>query len=104
MLANSVPRDAIIRITIPAQIEIGDSKNVTETCEASENLNKTSIACQLEELNGGVHLLTVRNAIPWKGLSGKQEFELKIGTGMFTPLSMKTSDSFKVNITDAMGN
>jgi len=62
------------------------------------------LTCQLEELNDGVHLLTVRDAIPDGGLSGKQVFELNIGSGMYTPLSMKTSDSFMVNITDAAGH
>ena len=32
------------------------------------------------------------------------EFELTIERGLFTPLSMKTSDSFKVIITDSQGH
>ena len=34
------------------------------------------------------------------GLAKQQEISLTIQEGMYTPLSMKTSDSFEVSITD----
>ncbi len=58
--------------------------------------------CELEELPDNEHLLTVRGAFP-EALAGKQFLEFSIKEGLYTPLSMKTSDTFKVNITDAEG-
>ena len=99
-LANKVPFGGIILVYIPPQIEVGDAADVVTSCKASENLMAT-LSCELVTEADGWHLLTVRDAFPLAGLAKDQVFDLTIGSGMYTPLSMKTSDSFKVIITDS---
>ena len=99
-LANFVPRDAIVRVTIPPQVEVRDIEEVANSCKAIKNL-KDSLKCELIRAPDDSHILTVREAFHDIGLARNKEFELQIEKGLFTPLSMKTSDSFIVIITDA---
>ena len=46
------------------------------------------------------HELWVRGAIPEEGLSDNQTFVLHIKSGLFTPLSVKTTSTFTVVIYD----
>ena len=57
--------------------------------------------CELEELDGGWHKLTVTDAFGPEGLDRYQEFILEIDNGLLTPISVESSDTFKVRITDA---
>ena len=50
------------------------------------------------------HQLTVLNAFPESGLSRQQMFAIALHQGMYTPLSMKTTESFQVVITDKDGH
>lgn len=47
------------------------------------------------------HELWARGAFPELGLSRDQEFELQIKSGLFTPISVKTSQTFQVTIYDS---
>ena len=47
------------------------------------------------------HQLIVKNAFGKDGLPREQDFILKIGKGLITPISKETSDTFKVIITDS---
>ena len=82
-------------------IEISDTEKVTKSCKATKNLENTLRCTIAASATDGSHLLTVTNAFPSAGLSKDQEFKLTIADGMYTPLSMKTSDSFHVLVTDA---
>jgi len=92
-LANFVPRNAVIEVTIPPQIEVRNAEAVTSSCVAIKNLKDTLI-CTLQRHADNSHVLTVREAFHDLGLSRNKNFVLQIGKGLFTPLSMKTSDSF----------
>ena len=48
--------------------------------------------------------MTVRNAFPPDGLDRDDELKLQLLTGLYTPLSMKTSDTFAMVITDKDGH
>lgn len=66
-LANFVPSDAIINISIPPQVEVSDFALVVESCKGQKNL-LNSLKCELTALEDGWHLLRVTDAFPVKGL------------------------------------
>lgn len=45
--------------------------------------------------------MTVTEAFPDQGLSRLNQFSIKIEEGLITPLSVRSSESFRVVITDA---
>lgn len=66
---------------------------------------RDSFVCELlpitkdGEIQG--HELWARGAFPEFGLSRNQEFELQVKSGLFTPLSVKTTETFQVTIYDS---
>ena len=58
------------------------------------------MVCELTELDDGWHKLTVTDAFPVEGLNRDKEITLEIHKGLLTPISVKTSETFKVLITD----
>lgn len=100
-LASSVPGGAIIHVEIPPQVLVLDEDAVEESCDSSENLVASTMKCQFEELDDGWHKLTVTDAFGLEGLDRYQEFILEIHRGLLTPISVKSSDTFKVRITDS---
>ena len=67
-LANFVPKDAIMYITIPPQIEVKDPAEVVNSCTADKNLLVT-LNCELALQADGYYLLTVTNVFPEDGLA-----------------------------------
>ena len=67
-MANFVPTDAVMYITIPPQIEVKDPVEVVNSCTADKNLLVT-LDCELTLQADGYYLLTVRNAFPEDGLA-----------------------------------
>ena len=52
----------------------------------------------------GRSIMTIRNAIPERGLDKQKTFSIVIGEGLRTPVSVKTSHTFLVTITDGEGH
>lgn len=102
-LANNVPFDAIMHLNIPKQIEVSDVAVVEKSCTAYKNL-MPSLKCKLIAQSDGTHQLTITDAFPILGLDREDEFKLQITEGLYTPLSMKTSDTFQMVITDKDGH
>ena len=101
-LATNVNSDAILFINIPPEIEIFDPEKVVESCKSAKSLDR-NLACELEILpanNRGMSRLTVRNAIPERGLTRFTQFVLQITEGLKTPISVQTSRTFRTKITD----
>jgi len=68
-LANSVPRDAIMYITIPSQIEIRSISDVENSCAGAVNL-QSGLTCKLEVLPNDEGLkMTVTDAFMPNGLN-----------------------------------
>lgn len=101
-LANNVKKGAIIHVTIPKQVEVIDPTVVVKSCQAQKNLQPT-LYCELSQNEDLSHQLTVRDAFGKNGLSKEFSFSLKIGAGLLTPISKKTSETFVVVITDEFG-
>lgn len=69
-----MPSDAIIFVTIPPQVEVGDVQKVQDSCGSSLNLREKfdCIISPIVDKNGektGGHMLEATGAIPDSGLS-----------------------------------
>ena len=77
---------------------------MVSTCIDGLNL-RDDFTCQLLPIEDqGIiqgHELWVYGAFPENGLSRNQEFSLMVKSGLYTPLSMKTTDTFQVIIYDS---
>ena len=58
------------------------------------------MVCELTDLDDGWHKLTVTDGIGLEGLDVNDEFIVEIHRGLLTPISVKTSETFKIHITD----
>ena len=104
VLNNNVPSDAILQIRVPPELEVKDIATVEGSCAPERNLQEALTCTLVKNDSDDSHQLTVLNAFPEAGLSRQQLFAIAIHSGMYTPLSMKTTESFHVVITDKDGN
>ena len=93
---NTIPSDAIIGIVLPSQIEIADKATAENSCTSGFNL-AAEIRCEVEpiEKDGVVvsHKLWAYDAFSDGGLLRDDEFEFKVLAGIYTSISMQTSES-----------
>ena len=61
-----------------------------------------TLECDLSLRPDGLWRLEITNAVPPGGLSATETFALEVRRGLLTPISLRTSDSFVVTITDLM--
>jgi hypothetical protein len=101
--ANSVPEDGIIKLELPAEVRVTDAAQVMKSCKGQSNLNR-DIECKMEQpfgLGDPPTQITIKKAFRKGGLLTKQNFSFQITEGLVTPISKKSSSTFKVITTDS---
>lgn len=103
IVANYIPSGSIIEIEIPKQIEVIDEEDVKNNLLGIENLS-TSLKCDIIANQTEVSDYTVKitNAFN-SGLNADETIEFVLNKGLRTPISIQTTDSFKIRITDKNG-
>jgi hypothetical protein len=111
-LANDVPIGSIIRIEFPKEIRIANIFVVQRFCKAMSGL-QSIIACQfalkkvsyIDDLgnqnSAEVVVLTARNGFAAVGMKQQDDFAIAISTGVITPISVKTSGTFIIQVLDS---
>jgi hypothetical protein len=103
--ANDVPEDGKIYVQLPPEVTVYDTELVERTCRGYGYLE--SIICKVEQTDDGEGTLTTTIQITKEVNSGlsiiKKEYSFifEIGAGLLTPISKKSSSSFKIWTTDA---
>lgn len=111
-MANDVPIGSIIRIEFPKEIRLANIFVVQRFCKAMSGL-QSIIACQfvlkkvsyIDDLgnqnSAEVVVLTARNGFAAVGMKQQDDFAIAISTGVITPISVKTSGTFIIQVLDS---
>ena len=101
--ANSVPEDGIIKLELPPEVRVTDAALVMKSCKGFINLNK-DLECKMEQpfgLGDPPTQITIKKGFRQGGLLTKQDFSFRINEGLVTPISKRSSSTFKVITMDS---